>query len=519
MPLGPQLGPGTCGAFPASARARTRTTALRCPSVCQATRRRPAPRQRALENGPPLTGSVDRRHGPFATGRGGHAAGGATTASAAVECDDESRVNTNGSFISWGGGLIAPPGHESTGSATARVNPLDACILARPWLPPPPTPVPRIPLNSRWRGRDGQRDLRSREARSARRAEGAPTRARRRSAWSGSAGRPHRGGPHESHILPYTIPWEEPSADTRRTSSCPRRGRHPAHALSRGPLAVPCSPVGIEIAEHSTTAHRRGIVHPTSRPENSSCSGHVIRRHRLRHRPGRRRGECRPAPTHRDLIARRIPVARAPGRARRSTGGATVHPLRGSTNARGTRRSRVHHRRAMARVAAGSPPPLAERRRMRGRMTRSSALFVDRSGASEAGELEMPARRTSGGSVGRSPRAADTVRASSPGGRVTALASVAFLVARRFATSDADRTRARDSAVRDGVPRTANAYRGASFRSSLDALADVPVLRVRRALFVRWSSPMSGNLQAARRHGSAFEGGVNPCATDCRSAR
>ena len=326
------------------------------------------------------------------------------------------------------------------------------------------------------------------------------------------------------HILPlYDSAAEEVSADAPPYFVMPYvEGDTLRTRLSRGPLPVADAiQIGIEVADALDYAHRRGIVHRDIKPENILLvEGHaVVTDFGIAQAVGEasadrltNTGIIIGTPAY--LSPEQLDgAAKIDGRSDVFSLSAVLYEMLAGHAAFGAPTTVA----TMARVAAGSPPPLSERR---GDASAGVIAAVERGLAVDrerrfqtAGELGDALRAVrSGGSVTtRRPRAR-SVHLLAAALVVVALGVGGVLVARRMAANDAGVPVLAILPFATAPGDTANAYLGVGIPEQLlDALSDVPGLRVtsRTSSFALGPSPNVREIGRRLGATAVLEGGVS----------
>ena len=290
--------------------------------------------------------------------------------------------------------------------------------------------------------------------------------------------------------------------------------------LSRGPLPIAESlQIGIEVAEALDYAHRHGIVHRDIKPENVLLlEGHaVVTDFGIAQAVGEasadrltNTGIIIGTPAY--LSPEQLDgAAKVDGRSDVFSLSAVLYEMLTGDSAFGASTTVA----TMARIAAGAPPPLSERRR--DAPTRMVAaiergLVVDRELRFQtAGELAEALRAVRSGDSSRSPRRGRAVRLLAATVIVAALGIGSVFVARRATTSAADVPVLAILPFATAPGDTANAYLGVGIAEQLlDALSDVPGLRVtsRTSSFALGPSPNVREIGQRLGATAVLEGGV-----------
>ena len=326
------------------------------------------------------------------------------------------------------------------------------------------------------------------------------------------------------NILPlYDSVADEPSTDTPPYFVMPYvEGDTLRTRLSRGPLPLADAlQIGIEVADALDYAHRRGIVHRDIKPENILLiEGHaVVTDFGIAQAVGEssadrltNTGIIIGTPAY--LSPEQLDgAAKVDGRSDVFSLAAVLYEMLAGDSAFGASTTVA----TMARVAAGTPPPLAERRPDAPAAVIAAidrGLAVDREQRFRtAGELGDALRAVrSGGSVALRPSRARAGRLLAAAAVVAALGIGGMLVARRVATSDAGVPVLAILPFATAPGDTANAYLGVGIPEQLlDALSDVPGLRVtsRTSSFALGPSPNVREIGRRLGATAVLEGGVS----------
>ena len=291
--------------------------------------------------------------------------------------------------------------------------------------------------------------------------------------------------------------------------------------LARGPLPVADAlQIGIEVADALDYAHRRGIVHRDIKPENILLvEGHaVVTDFGIAQAVGEagadrltNTGIVIGTPAY--LSPEQLDgAAKVDGRSDVFSLSAVLYEMLTGDSAFGASTTVA----TMARIAAGSPPRLSERRRdappeMVAAIERG--LVVDREGRFQtAGELAEALRAARSGPASALSGRGRAMRLFVAAGIVTVLGTGGVLVVRRATMPDADLPVLAILPFATAAGDTANAYLGVGIPEQLlDALSDVPGLRVTSRTSSFALGPTPNIREIGRRLGATavLEGGVS----------
>ena len=325
------------------------------------------------------------------------------------------------------------------------------------------------------------------------------------------------------HILPlYDSAATEPGADAPLYFVMPYvEGDTLRARLTGGPLPIADAlRIGVEVADALDYAHRRGIVHRDIKPENILLlEGHaVVTDFGIAQAVGEasadrltNTGIILGTPAY--LSPEQLDgAAKVDGRSDVFSLAAVLYEMLAGDSAFGAATTVA----TMARVAAGDPPPLAERRSDAPTEVVAAierGLAVDRERRFQtAGELADALRAAQGAAIVTRPRARRrSVRLLAAVAVVATLGVGGVLVARRATTSDADLPVLTILPFATTPGDTANAYLGVGIAEQLlDALSDVPGLRVtsRTSSFALGPSPNVREIGRRLGATAVLEGGV-----------
>jgi TolB-like protein/tRNA A-37 threonylcarbamoyl transferase component Bud32 len=325
------------------------------------------------------------------------------------------------------------------------------------------------------------------------------------------------------HILPlYDSDATEASADAPPYFVMPYvEGDTLRARLARGPLSVDeALQIGIEVADALDYAHRRGIVHRDIKPENIL----LLERHAVVTDFGIAQavGEASADRLTNSGIILGTPAylspeqldgaAKVDGRSDVFSLSAVLYEMLAGDAAFAATTTVA----TMARVAAGSPPPLAERRADAPAAviaTIERGLAVDRERRFQtAGELADALRAARSDASDAPPRRRTRAIRILAAAAVLAAAGVAgILVARRATSREAEVPVLAILPFATAPGDTANAYLGVGIAEQLlDALSDVPGLRVtsRTSSFALGPSPNVRDIGRRLGATAVLEGGV-----------